>query len=111
MAGLVAAIHVFFDTDKQQIRGCQAAQTSIRSLRKQTTMAGRGDYSPAGGRVGDTGRFEASDSAKSWSAPVDSQGSLPKTAARPYLDDNATELCKGLCSPRASAGRFSLLGS
>jgi hypothetical protein len=29
---------------------------------------------------------------------ADSQGSLPKTAARPYLDDNAVELslCRGL---------------
>jgi hypothetical protein len=34
---------------------------------------------------------------------ADSQGSLPKTAATPYLDDNAAELslCRGLL-PAAS---------
>jgi hypothetical protein len=37
-------------------------------------------------------RFEAPDSAKRWSAWVDSQGSLPKTDTSTYLDDNAAEL-------------------
>jgi hypothetical protein len=42
-------------------------------------------------------------SGKTLVGTADSQGSLPKTAAAPYLDDNAAELslCRGLL-PAAS---------
>jgi hypothetical protein len=48
-------------------------------------------------------RFCHPPSGKAMVGTADSQGSLPKTAAAPYLDDNAAELslCRGLL-PAAS---------
>jgi hypothetical protein len=40
MPGLVPGIHVFTLRMKEESRGWPGAQTSLRSLRKQTTMPG-----------------------------------------------------------------------
>jgi hypothetical protein len=49
MAGFIPAIHVFRHRGKETRRGCPAAQTSLRSLRKLDCVAGHDEYWVMGG--------------------------------------------------------------